>query len=413
MSENGIDIKKKSQPETESFNLMHDITNDPNAPFLTKLFQESHIELLVGFLAVYIFVYVLFGAYIKSVTGGTSESNDTLMSKIFDYLLFSVFIIYCAIVYLTSSDYIKTHLIETMIEWTVRMYNDPITMFATGLFIVTFYLLVYLIQIPMIGVNKPYSVSILEQKAWIFFATLVIYNFFKYILGIDMIDYVSNNPQFISIWNAITSDTPLKVSGNVSGNISGNVFGNVSGNKFGQISGIFNVSQNILGNVSGNVVKPDEVFNISNNLYSYDDAQAICTSYGARLANYDEIEDAYNHGGEWCNYGWSEGQMILFPTQKNTWDTLQKNEKTKNNCGRPGINGGFINNPNVKFGVNCFGKKPVPTDAELAMMSVKQNQPVPLTAEQTLLDKKVKFWKENADKLLKVNSFNGQKWSEY
>jgi hypothetical protein len=105
--------------------------------------------------------------------------------------------------------------------------------------------------------------------------------------------------------------------------------------------------------------------------------------------------------------------MILFPTQKETWDKLQKNEKTKNNCGRPGINGGFINNPNVKFGVNCFGKKPTPTNVELAMMSAQQNQPVPQTSEQKMLDKKVQFWKENADKLLKVNAFNGQKWSEY
>ena len=105
--------------------------------------------------------------------------------------------------------------------------------------------------------------------------------------------------------------------------------------------------------------------------------------------------------------------MILFPTQKSTWDKLQKNEKTKHNCGRPGINGGYIHNPNVRFGVNCFGQKPEPTAEELAMMAAKQFQPVPKTKEDTLLDKKVQFWKEHADKLLKMNSFNKEKWSEY
>jgi hypothetical protein len=276
----------------------------------------------------------------------------------------------------------------------------------------------------MSGKNKPFSVSLLEQKAWIFLACLLIHNFLKYVFGIDLVELVFRNSDFSKLWKTITTDNPLNINGNVSGNVSVNVSGNVSGNvsrninknllsnslnSSNIISGTLN-SDNILSRI---VKKPDQVFNISNNLYSFDDAQAICTSYGARLANYDEIEDAYNHGGEWCNYGWSEGQMILFPTQKNTWYKLQKNEKTKNNCGRPGVNGGYIHNPNVKFGVNCFGQKPEPTAEELAMMAAKQNQPVPKTKEDTLLDKKVQFWKEHSDKLLKMNSFNGEKWSEY
>jgi hypothetical protein len=397
---------KNIKSEPESFEIPAELTKDQNTPFFTKVFQESHITLLIGFLAVYFIVYVAFGAYIRSVTGGASESNDELMSKIFDYMIFALFIIYCGILYFTSSEYTKNHLIEVMMEWSIDMFDDVVSVFAVALFIITFYLLVFLIQIPMSGKNKPFSVSLLEQKAWIFLACLLIHNFFKYVLGIDMVELIFRNPDFSKLWKTITSDKPMNVSGNVSGNVllKNTLLGNViSGNV---------ISGNVL---SGNIIakKPDEVFNISNNLYSYDDAQAICTSYGARLANYDEIEDAYNHGGEWCNYGWSEGQMILFPTQKSTWDKLQKNDKTKNNCGRPGVNGGYIHNPSVKFGVNCFGQKPVPTDADLKMMAAQQNQPVPKTKEDLMLDKKVQFWKEHADKLLKLNAFNKQKWSEY
>ena len=39
-------------------------------------------------------------------------------------------------------------------------------------------------------------------------------------------------------------------------------------------------------------------------------------------------------------------------------EKTSKNKGHEHDCGRPGINGGFIDNPNVRFGVNCFGTKP-------------------------------------------------------
>ena len=105
------------------------------------------------------------------------------------------------------------------------------------------------------------------------------------------------------------------------------------------------------------LLKP-QVFNIPGNNYIYSDAKALCTAYGSRLATYKEIEDSYKNGGEWCNYGWSDGQMALYPTQEDTYNNLQKIKGHENDCGRPGINGGYIANPKVKFGVNCFGFKP-------------------------------------------------------
>ena len=63
-----------------------------------------------------------------------------------------------------------------------------------------------------------------------------------------------------------------------------------------------------------------QVFNIPKNNFVYSDAKALCSAYGARLATYKEVDEAYRDGGEWCNYGWSEGQMVLFPTQQKTFD---------------------------------------------------------------------------------------------
>jgi len=161
------------------------------------------------------------------------------------------------------------------------------------------------------------------------------------------------------------------------------------------------------------VPKVPEVFHISNNLYTYDDAKSVCTAYGARLATYDDIEKAYNAGAEWCGYGWSANQMALFPTQKETWTKLQDNPKHKNDCGRPGINGGYMSNPNLRFGVNCYGVKPAPKQIEKDIMNAKKNQIVPRNQQDVVLDKKVQFWKENGDKILRISSFNLDKWSEY
>ena len=99
--------------------------------------------------------------------------------------------------------------------------------------------------------------------------------------------------------------------------------------------------------------------------------------------------------------------------KKETWNKLQKNELHKNSCGRPGINGGYFENPYIKFGVNCFGKKPKPTDLEKQMMQAQIDEPIPQTEEEIALQEKVKYYQENGDQLLQVNSFNKKKWSRY
>ena len=67
----------------------------------------------------------------------------------------------------------------------------------------------------------------------------------------------------------------------------------------------------------------NQTYHIPGNKYSFDDAKALCKAYGARLASYKELEDAYKEGAEWCSYGWSDGQMALFPTQMSTWKNRQ------------------------------------------------------------------------------------------
>jgi len=108
-----------------------------------------------------------------------------------------------------------------------------------------------------------------------------------------------------------------------------------------------------------NIVREKEVFNISDNAYTYNDAKVICKALDSELATFEQMRNAYNNGADWCNYGWSEDQMALYPTQKTTWKKLQKAPKEyRNECGHPGINGGYFSNEHLKFGANCYGYKP-------------------------------------------------------
>jgi hypothetical protein len=155
-------------------------------------------------------------------------------------------------------------------------------------------------------------------------------------------------------------------------------------------------------------VKP-EVFHVANQRFNYSNAQAVCKAYDSRLATYKEMEDAYNKGADWCTYGWSEGQNAFFPTQQSTYDSLQKNKGHEHDCGRPGINGGYISNANFELGVNCYGKKPIMTDADKILMDA--TAPYPKNEQDIKMEKEVSFWKNRLPELL-VSPFNKSSWQE-
>jgi hypothetical protein len=358
-----------------------------------NIFNKSTIVLIIWFLAIYFISYFILGFFFKS---GTDNSNFQFrLSRTLDIIVLFFLLIFVITTYFAVSESNKENILSNVASGISDFYNQPSSIFSVLGFIIIFYLIIYLFRIPMAPDSKSLFVRFIENVAWFSLLIIVIIDFFKYGIGFSPIAMASNSLNWSSLPKAAPIDKP----------ITGKIY-----------VGDTKPKGNINGNINGNVVLPkNEVFNISNNLYTYDDAQAICTSYGAKLATYDQIEQEYNKGAEWCNYGWSDGQMAFFPTQKDTWDKLQKTKNNKNNCGRPGVNGGYFDNPNIKFGVNCFGKKPKPNSNDLASMMANQNKEEiqPKTAEQVQLDKKVKFWKENSDKLLKVNSYNNYKWSAF
>ena len=367
--------------------------NDANAA-LSVVFNKTNYIFILWFLAIYVVAYYLIGWFFKRTvdgTGGTGGSGFLLrLSRGIDFLVLIGLLIYLFTSYFTNTEAQRESTYETITTDYSNFINEPTSIITIIISLVLFYVALFLFRVPMSSDTQPVTVSLLELLGWITFAIICFVDFFKYALNISLTGLVASATNI----DSLPSSSPLitSLTKQVSPDMSGNIGGNLS---------------------LSPPVQKDEVFNISNNLYTYDDAQAICTAYGAQLANYEQIEDAYKNGGEWCNYGWSDGQMAFFPTQKSTWDKLQKNPKHKNDCGRPGVNGGYMANPFIKFGVNCYGKKPVATDAELARMKANKEINVPKTAADVALDAKVEFWKANAGNMLVLNSFDRTHWSEY
>lgn len=352
-----------SNNEKEEVNQLEDVFN--------TIFSETLITIVLWVLAIY---------FVMSNSINVTRNDG----KIFYTKIANVLVIIIIFAYIFSGYYdltkeqrqnYATHLNEKM----KKFLQNSGSLLETGLFGLILYGLAFVIRLGTNDNENPSSINFLMTLTLVVFVILVTVIFIREILNIPIIDII-----FGSFGKMVSTEKENDDSDNESEE-----------------------------NESENNDDNKEVYNVSNNLYSYDEAPYVCKALGGRLATYDEIEKSYNNGGEWCNYGWSADQMALFPTQKETWNELQTNEDYKNACGRPGINGGFISNPNIKYGVNCYGEKPDPTEMEERMMDVNKETVVPRSREQVKMDRRVEFWKENASKLLNINSFNKDKWSRY
>jgi len=165
--------------------------------------------------------------------------------------------------------------------------------------------------------------------------------------------------------------------------------------------------------------KEKEVFNINENNFTYDEAKLVCKALGSELATYGQVVKAHKKGANWCNYGWSKNKMALYPIQKEYYDKIQKDVGTRNTCGKPGVNGGYFDNKDLKFGVNCYGIKPKPNPDNIIYIEENGGNGENVDSEDVLV-------KENKEEELVANyknmfnnnnidlmPFNNAKWSTY
>mgnify|MGYP006075234923 FL=1 len=265
--------------------------------------------------------------------------------------------------------------------------SNPIVLIILTFVIVFYYILFSYLGISESGSSAPVSVQgnaglkLIEIFMWGLFIFLILINGLQYFFNIDIKTGIKNI--FTPVPEVdITVTTP----------------------EFTE-----DTSNPDASNAVPEITTEPQVFHVSDNKYKFNNAKAVCKAYGARLASIEEIQKAHDGGAEWCGYGWSQDQLALYPTQTKTWKHLQTIKGHEHDCGRPGINGGFIGNPNAKFGANCFGYKPKITDTEKKLM---ENETLfPETAAERKFNKKVKRYKNKLPDIL-VSPFNYDKWSQ-
>ena len=154
-----------------------------------------------------------------------------------------------------------------------------------------------------------------------------------------------------------------------------------------------------------------EVFNINANDFTYYDAEPMCRALGAELATYDQVKEAWNKGANWCNYGWTKGQNAVYPTQKEFYEKLQSGPpEDQAACGVPGVNGGFFDNPDMRFGVNCYGVKPSQTANDVRLLEEKGI--LPQSPDTLKINQQAQEYKEKLGSI-GVMPFSDAKWSEF
>ena len=65
----------------------------------------------------------------------------------------------------------------------------------------------------------------------------------------------------------------------------------------------------------------------------------------------------------------------------------------------------------MRLGVNCYGVKPQASESDLERMATSNI--VPRSSKDIVTERKIEFWKENADKMLNLNPHSKGDWSSY
>ncbi len=281
-------------------------------------------------------------------------------------------------------------------DYVTKFFMNPVVLIIVVVIIVVYYIVFASLGVSKgspIGssTNSKNGVKILELLLWGLFILLLLLNGMSYFFNFDVT---------ASLTNLFSPEPNIDVLVNNSTDGIGDGMGIDEDGASNEITGT---------NLVPEITYEKQVYHIPGNYYTYENAKAICSAYGNRLANIEEMQKAYNNGADWCSYGWSDGQMALYPTQVEKWKNLQRIKGHQHDCGRPGINGGYIGNPNVKFGINCYGYKPEITGREARMMG---NTPLyPVTQKEIDFNRRVNYWKRQLSNIT-VAPFNNTTWSE-
>mgnify|MGYP001579798123 CR=1 FL=1 len=172
-------------------------------------------------------------------------------------------------------------------------------------------------------------------------------------------------------------------------------------------------------------VPKDEVYSTNRNMWSYDDAEAVCKLQNGELATYEQLVEAAEDGANWCNLGWVKSdttddadpfKYAHYPVQRDVFDKVKKQHSGKDACGpvwnskyddeNYSIQGGAYNK-NRLLAVNCYGPKRDAKIDEIDQMNVFDKG-----TSNAELEAKMDEIKDLADNVTLL-PHNKLKWSEF
>ena len=164
-----------------------------------SIINKSNVILLVWFIALYVVTYFTMGLFFNN---GDNTANFTLqLSRMLDIIFLLGCILFIISSYCTYNDDQKINFLNDVYSNIMLFIINPLSIYSTVLFILAFYIVVYLFQMPMSLDTKPVFISMIENFTWVVLLIIVIIHFFENFLGISIIDMLDD-------MNLITPNIP-------------------------------------------------------------------------------------------------------------------------------------------------------------------------------------------------------------
>ena len=221
---------------------------------LDSVFNQNNLIIVGWFVGVYLVVYLGLGIFYKKK--GEESSFKKNAKKIVDFL-FVILLVFMLITffYLLSKDE-QNQYTEDIYNTIISYLDNPYSLLPIIAILIAFYVVIYLFRIPL-DENKPFSVSFIEGLLWVTLVIIVLVQFFKQVFNLSLLDFVNEMQETKQELEETSEDNTTETP----------------------------------------VTSENEVFHVGNNKYTYDDAKAICKSYNAELATYQQVENSYKNGG--------------------------------------------------------------------------------------------------------------------
>jgi hypothetical protein len=156
------------------------------------LFNASILNIVFWLVTLYIIVYFITAIFAPRSSYGV-EQSQIQYSRNVDLVLLAIIGLGLAYFYNTLPEHDKNNLTGFTIKFTYEFFNNPWGLVESIVFTFVFFLMVFILKVPMTHDAKPVLVHLLEHKIWIIFATYIVCYFFKYVLNIPILDILLNN----------------------------------------------------------------------------------------------------------------------------------------------------------------------------------------------------------------------------